>query len=211
MKTLRKTLKKIKISFLRFSVINNFSNLIAIKKWEKNPTNNPPSIIKYQKIIAVTKDNNLKNIIETGTYLGDMIAATKKIFTKIDSIELNQELYQEAVKRFRKEPHIKIWNGDSYLILAEIIKDTKQPTLFWLDAHYSGGITAKSEFGDTPINKELEVIFSNWQNGSVILIDDSRLFVGTNNYPTLENLSEYIKKQPLNLKLDIEDDIIIIK
>ncbi|MCK9273393.1 hypothetical protein M0P65_07695 [Candidatus Gracilibacteria bacterium] len=211
MKTLRKTLKKLKISFLRFSVINNFSNLIAIKKWEKNPTNNPPSIIKYQKIIAVTKDNNLKNIIETGTYLGDMIAATKKIFTKIDSIELNQELYQEAVKRFRKEPHIKIWNGDSYLILAEIIKDTKQPTLFWLDAHYSGGITAKSEFGDTPINKELEVIFSNWQKDSVILIDDSRLFVGTNNYPTLENLSEYIKKQPLNLKLDIEDDIIIIK
>jgi len=211
MKTFKKALKKIKISFLRLSIINNFFNLIAIKKWEKNPTNNPPSIIKYQKIIAIAKNNNLKNIIETGTYLGDMIEATKKIFTKIDSIELNQELYQEAVKRFRKEPHIKIWNGDSYLILAEIIKDAKQPTLFWLDAHYSGGITAKSEFGDTPINKELEVIFSNWQKDSVILIDDSRLFIGTNNYPTLENLSEYIKKQPLNLKLDIEDDIIIIK
>jgi hypothetical protein len=45
-------------------------------------------------------------------------------------------------------------------VLPLIIKDLNEPAIFWLDGHYSSGITAK---GDKicPIFEELDSIFNN--------------------------------------------------
>jgi hypothetical protein len=117
---------------------------------------------------------DLKVFVETGTYYGDMINATKKI-DKIYSIELDQYLFEKARKRFESEKHIEIIQGDSSEKLGKILEKINQPALFWLDGQYSGGLTARGD-KDTPIYTELEKIFDSKELGHVIVIDDALWF-----------------------------------
>lgn len=78
--------------------------------------------------------------------MGDTVEDCMKIFDRIFSIELDQILFENAVKKFKSIPHITIVQGDSGKIIKEILDDVNQPCLFWLDGHYSEGFTAKKRF-----------------------------------------------------------------
>ena len=93
--------------------------------------------------------------------------------------------------RFKKNKQVHILEGDSAQKLSVVLGRLSHPALFWLDAHYSGGDTAKGE-NETPIQKELHDIFQNPLKDFVILIDDARLFVGQNGYPTLAQVKEFV-------------------
>jgi 16S rRNA A1518/A1519 N6-dimethyltransferase RsmA/KsgA/DIM1 with predicted DNA glycosylase/AP lyase activity len=69
----------------------------------------------------------------------------KKKFKRIWSIELDKILFELARKKFQSESHIKIIQGDSGTVLPELLNKLTDPDIFWLDAHYSGGKTAKVE------------------------------------------------------------------
>mgnify|MGYP001369983704 CR=1 FL=1 len=43
-------------------------------------------------------------------------------------------------------------------MLKNIIKNIDKPALFWLDGHYSGGVTGMGD-NETPILEELEQIY----------------------------------------------------
>jgi hypothetical protein len=84
-----------------------------------------------------------------------------------------------------------------------------QPALFWLDGHYSAGVTAKGE-KDTPIYEELNQILSSKDKGHVIIIDDARCFGTDPNYPSIKELIDFIKSIRINLDIVIQDDCILI-
>ncbi|MCF6290846.1 MAG: hypothetical protein L3J03_07615 [Desulfobacterales bacterium] len=152
---------------------------------------------------------NLPILIETGTYHGEMVLAMKNVFRDIFSIELQAELYSNAVNKFSKYKHIRIIQGDSTVELNKILQEIREPCLFWLDGHYSAGETAKGE-KETPIMEELEQIFSSYHKGHVILIDDAREFVGENDYPTLSALEAFVSERRPDSTFEVEDDIIRI-
>ena len=52
-----------------------------------------------------------KILVETGTYLGDMVEAQKKRFRKIYSIELGIDLFDKATKRFKNDKNVTIVQG----------------------------------------------------------------------------------------------------
>lgn len=187
------------------------NHIKQFKRWHSGASDCLPDMLKQKKIKSLAKHYKLTRMIETGTYLGDMVNATKDAFERIDSIELDPTLHANAVKRFAGIPHVTIWQGDSATTLSKLLEQNARPTLFWLDAHYSGGKTAKSELGDTPIEAELALIFKTWKPSDIIAIDDARLFDGTNNYPTFDNLRETLKAADLNLASTVDSDIIIIK
>ena len=151
----------------------------------------------------------LSTLIETGTYLGDTIYALQNRFKKIYSVELDPALADAAQKRFAKARHIVIYEGDSGIILPSILKNISEPCLFWLDAHYSEGITARGTI-DTPVAKELEAILSHPIKNHVILIDDARYFSGTDGYPTIDKLVSYVRERNQNYAVETEKDIIRI-
>lgn len=103
----------------------------------------PPNLVKQYFIKKFGKIFNIEIFIETGTYHGDMIDAAKKVFKEIYSIELSERLYRIARKRFCRFQHIHILYGDSKEVLPHVLAQVSEPSLFWLDAHYSAGITAK--------------------------------------------------------------------
>jgi hypothetical protein len=195
----------IKKTFI-YQIWKNFE----IIKWEmKGRPIPPPSGIKAKIIKEYAKQFSTDIMIETGTYEGDMVASMSDVFNQIFSIELSNDFYHEAKLRFAKYPHICIMHGDSSEILPQILPSINKPCLFWLDAHYSGGITARGDF-DTPIISELKQILSHPIKNHVILIDDARHFTGLNDYPTIEKLKDFIRQECPDCVFEVADDIIRI-
>ena len=194
-----------KITYIHDKILN----LIELRKWFKTDIIHPPHILKQKIVKIYAKKFIISTFVETGTYLGEMIDATKKKFKQIYSIELDDELFENAKKKFSKYNHISIIQGDSSEVLPTILSKIKQPCLFWLDAHYSAGITAKGEI-ETPIKKELNNIFNSSKFNHIILIDDARMFIGKNDYPTLKELRNFISKKRPNYSFIVKNDIIRI-
>lgn len=175
----------------------------------KNRNGSTPHLYKQQTIIEYGQRYNIQVFIETGTYLGDMVYAVSKEFDRIVSIELSENLYRKALRRFAKHKNIHIYHGDSTVVLLEVGQTLTTPALFWLDAHYSGGFSTRGEM-DTPVLAELNTIFDHSDFNNVILIDDARLFDGTNDYPTLHALQAFIKQKKPNYLFKVNYDIIRI-
>lgn len=181
----------------------------VIKQWEKwgSPLP-PPHWLKQHVIKTLGKQHGLSILVETGTYLGHMVDAQKRNFSRIISIELQSELAHQAKEKFSKYDHIEIIEGDSGQVVRQIVPTLEEPALFWLDGHFSEGITAKGE-KDTPIVEELTSIIQS-KLPHLILIDDARHFNGENGYPSLHDLRELLRKSPSTYRIEIKDDIIRI-
>ena len=185
-------------------------DLEARRAWEKQGRPSPPPhIVKEELIRDYAKTFNTGILIETGTYLGDMVHAMKKSFSRIISFELDQTLAAQAQQRFADDNHIRIIQGDSGKLLGNHLATINEPCLFWLDGHYSGGITAKGTL-ETPIKNELTVILSHPIGGHVILIDDARCFTGENDYPTLDELQDFVNQHKQGWQFKVETDVIRI-
>lgn len=145
-------------------------------------------------------------LVETGTYLGYMVSAQKKNFREIYSIELSDTLYERAVRKFKKYRHIHLLHGDSGEKLRLVTEKLKEPAIFWLDAHYSAGITARANL-NSPIMTELYTVLAN-RLDHIILIDDAREFTGKNDYPIYEEVKSFILNKNSKYKISVEHDII---
>jgi len=161
--------------------------------------------LKQQVIIDYKEKFNYEVLIETGTYLGDMVDSQKDRFKKIISIELSELLYTRAVDKFKGYSNIRIIKGDSGKILPELLDEIKESAIFWLDGHYSGGSTALGE-KQTPILEELSAIFKHKNMKHIILIDDARCFIGEDDYPTISELQILLESN--NYNFEVLDDII---
>ncbi len=150
-----------------------------------------------------------KIFIETGTFMGDTLAAVRDRFERLYSIELSDSLFRRAKARFAGDPNILLAHGDSARALPRLLAHIDRPCLFWLDGHFSGGVTAKGE-KSTPVIEELEGILSHPVRGHVILIDDARDFNGTDDYPGLEALRELVDASPGHWRFEVREGIIAI-
>src|SRR5829696_670398 len=185
-------------------------DLEARRIWEnQGRPSPPPHIVKEELIRDYAKTFNTPILIETGTYLGDMVHAMKKSFARIISFELDHNLAVQAQQRFANDNHIQIIQGDSGKILGDYLATINEPCLFWLDGHFSGGITAKGAL-ETPIKNELTAILSHPVDGHVILIDDARCFTGENDYPTIDELQNFVTERKPNHRFSVEHDVIRI-
>lgn len=120
------------------------------------------------------RDCGIRTFVETGTADGETVATVFTDFDLIYTIELDEYLHFQAIARFVDLPKVHCLLGDSGVILPHVVAELTEPALFWLDGHYCGG--ARGDI-DTPIVAELEAALKA-PAGSVILIDDARLFGG---------------------------------
>lgn len=133
--------------------------------------------------------------VETGTYRGDTLVAVSDLFEELHSVEIDETLYRQATERFRGEPKIHLHQGDSGLVLLRIAANYREPILFWLDGHASGGDTGSGE-KHTPILEELKVIMSHPVRSHVVLIDDAMDFGTEPDYPSLRKLRRITRSYP---------------
>lgn len=201
--------RKRNVARLPGPIKNRLYDLKDLYLFKTGAVTGTPPIMKERTVRDYARRFELTTLIETGTYQGNMVEASLRTFDKIYSIELDEALWAAAQKKFAQQSHVRLLQGDSAHLLPEILQQLREPALFWLDAHYSGGETARGE-QDTPVSAELMSILSHPIPEHVILIDDARCFTGRDGYPTIDSLEAMVNSHKPSCVLQIDSDIIRI-
>ena len=103
--------------------MKNILNKIILKiKWLFRKNKIVPDISDKRKIIERYRELfRPKVLVETGTYFVDRIEAFKNKFEQVISIELSNELAEKALKRFEKDKNVTILQGDSSVVLSDLL------------------------------------------------------------------------------------------
>ncbi len=181
-------------------------------KWAKNEPSGkrpatPPRLFKQRLVSRYAEAFASVTFIETGTFLGDMVKAQGGHFDQIISIEVDEDLFDRARQRFARNSHVTILHGDSGSLLPEILDRLPSPQLFWLDAHAMGR-QPPGQQPIPPIRQELRAILANGLEDYVLLIDDARLFVEGNAFPTIAEIRRMILRHHPSWHFEVRDDII---
>lgn len=167
----------------------------------------PPHVVKQRAVLRYQRRYGLRTFVETGTFTGEMVHAVRRRFDRIVTIELSSHLHAAAAARFAREPHIAVLQGDSGVLLPRLLEDLREPALFWLDGHFMGGESARGQI-DTPIAAEMTAVLRHDVRGHVVLVDDARLFDGTDGYPTLSALRARVLQERPDTRIEVADDIV---
>ncbi len=202
--------RRVKIVLLRTGLyypLNLLRDIPDVLRWlSSGCAGFAPHPIKMMVVGAYLRRFSLGEFVESGTLDGETLGYISRRGVRCTSIELSRELYEAALVRFDNDSNVRLVQGDSAQQIPLILNELKTAALFWLDGHDSGGVTACAE-KSTPISGELQAILSHPVKGHVILIDDARLFNGSHDYPTLDDLLRVIRDDG-NYSAEVSIDII---
>ncbi|HVB86686.1 MAG TPA: hypothetical protein VNK23_08500 [Candidatus Dormibacteraeota bacterium] len=167
-----------------------------------------PHLVKQRAVREYARRYQLRTLIETGTYYGEMIAAVKDDFDHVFSIEFDPELAQRAARRFSGDARVRILEGDSAKVLPELLKSISEPALFWLDAGYWGWADLARD--PERLSVEVEAALSHRVTAHVVLMDDARMLDGRNGAPTFDQLRTRIATRFPGRQVELRHDIIRI-
>ena len=148
--------------------------------------------------------------VETGTYMGRTTKWASTQFKEVYTIELSESLYNQIKDELLNKGNITPHLGDSRDVLPRILANIKGNILFWLDGHYSAGVTAGKD-DPCPLLQELEIILSR-NNEDIILIDDARCCLGDGGWPTIFEVYKKVESSAGKSKYMIicDDNIYIV-
>jgi hypothetical protein len=151
-------------------------------------------------VLLLNEKLNYNTFIETGTYQGETTIWASNYFEKVITIEASEEIY--AKLNFSKFANITSLFGNSSELLHHIIE---QSSIFYLDAHNSGGAT----FNSYPLLKELDLI-NNSKLNHVIIVDDARFCMSLFNDETYGEIIDVCNMLSINNRyVVIYDDMFI--
>lgn len=130
----------------------------------------PTEEYKHSLLLDFAKRFDLRTFVETGTHHCWTLEAVYKQFDWSYSIELSDDYYNAAVEKFKGVSKVTLIHGDSAVELKRLVSLlSKTPTLFYLDAHFSGGGTVGQN--RLPLRAELKAIFESKIDG-IVVVDD---------------------------------------
>jgi hypothetical protein len=166
-----------------------------------------PHLLKQKVVREYGERFGLQTLVETGTYYGEMIAAMKNHFDRIYSIEYVPELASRATRKFARDEHVRIFCGDSSLVMPEVLALLEGPALFWLDAGYYGWVGIRTN--EQRLSAELEMILGH-RFPHIILLDDARGLIGRDGIPSVADVKSYVESTFPQRSVEVEYDIMRI-
>lgn len=166
-----------------------------------------PHLLKQKVVREYGEKFGLKTLVETGTYYGEMVAAMRNRFERIYSIEYVPALAARAARKFAGYPHIRIFCGDSRMVMPEVLGLLTGPALFWLDAGYYGWVGMQGD--QQRLSAELEMVLSH-PHPHIVLLDDARGLTGQNGIPSVSDVKSYVESKFPARSVKVEFDILRI-
>jgi hypothetical protein len=166
-----------------------------------------PHLLKQRVVREYGERFGLPTLVETGTYYGEMVAAMKNHFERIYSIEYVPELASRATRKFARDEHVRIFCGDSRLVMPEVLALLEGPALFWLDAGYYGWVGIRTN--EQRLSAELEMILGH-RFPHIILLDDARGLIGRDGIPSVADVKSYVESTFPQRSVEVEYDIMRI-
>jgi hypothetical protein len=184
--------------------------ICAAARWRREGWFVPvPHFVRRAMLLEQARAVAAEILVETGTYKGGTTWCLRREFRRIVTIEVVPALAALAKERFAGYPHITVIEGDSAVELAGICGKLDGPCLFYLDGHYSGGVTGMGS-EECPIIHELQALFTHTRVPFRIVIDDARLFGVDPAYPGLQAINELVGKYRPEMRARVENDAILI-
>jgi hypothetical protein len=153
----------------------------------------------------------IERAVETGTFLGQSTRTLARIFQHVETIELSPRLALRAKLLFLPSRNIRVLRGDSAVLLTPAV----EPTLYWLDAHWSGDNTAGEE-RECPLLDELRAT-SPGTAKDCYLIDDAALFTErpppphrADQWPTLDSIKELVRELRPEHIVQVVGDLVVV-
>jgi hypothetical protein len=172
--------------------------------------------VPTELVLAIRRQFDADCFVETGTYQGATALWAGNVFSSVVTIEASEQLHALAVAQFGRLKNIRFLRGSSPDVLRQIVPTLPSPAIYWLDAHWSGGVTAGEEY-ECPLLEEIRAIDSHGDD-AFILIDDARLFLAppplphkAEQWPDLAGvLGALREKHPSRYVVVFEDVIIAV-
>lgn len=131
--------------------------------------------VPHQDALWLKQNFDLDTFVETGTHIGSTASWAAGVFARVVTIELDKRLYEHSSSVLAPYRNVRALFGDTREHLRNLPAGERR-YLFWLDAHWSGEGTAGA--GDEcPLLQEIVAIGAQKLEGSVVLIDDARMFL----------------------------------
>lgn len=180
-----------------------------VGRWVEAGCSSPaPNAVKMRVVRHHVAAYKTPVFIETGTYMGSMSDFIARTGVECHTVEIDAAIYSRATRVLARYPNVSLHLGDSAVVLPKLLATLTRPATFWLDGHYSGTFTGRGAL-DTPISAELDDILAHPVTGHVVLIDDARLFDGTDGYPPLSEVLAHFETHPA-YRAEVSTDIIRI-
>ena len=142
--------------------------------------------LSHSPVDALVERHGVVSFVETGTARGDSLACAAAVsrLTALHSIEIVPELVTAAKQRFKDDPRVCIWAGNSAEWLPAILASLPPgPCLFWLDAHFPGAHTGADYAAEADVQRRLPleaevaaIAAARPGAGDVLLLDDARIY-----------------------------------
>ena len=142
-------------------------------------------------------------VIETGTYHGDSSRFFASAGFPVHTIEVSETLAERVFPGLRRIG-VTCHQGDSARVLPELLMTLADEGVdeinFWLDGHWSGGVTGTAVTHETPIIAELVAIAELRPKFRrvVVAVDDLRCFGNDAAYPDKFFLIDWARRMSLH-------------
>ncbi len=162
--------------------------LLDLLRFANGAPANPRSLMKYRVIRALAKRVGADCLIETGTFRGVMTARCARVFATVLTVELDAKLAAQAKASLARYRNVTVYQGDAVALLPQMLAHPGAGRcVIFLDAHYSGGDTARGEIPE-PAIAELDILAQRRDRIAGIVIDDFRCFGVEEGFPTKAQL-----------------------
>ena len=144
--------------------------------------------------------------METGTFQGGGARSLAAMFPAVITVELSDRYFELARAELAAVPNLVTEHGASPDVLRRL---EAAPTLYWLDAHWSGLDTA-GEDNPCPVLAEIAAIPAH--PADCLLIDDARLFAATrepDRWPTLVHVINALREARPGAHVTVLHDLIL--
>ena len=164
---------------------------------------------------ALRRQLPLRLFFETGTFEAGTTTAIAPHFDRVWTVELSPVLCDHARQKLATFKHVEVIHGSSPDVLrARAASLGSSSVLYWLDAHWCGGPTSGIA-NECPLLDELAAI-GTLNDGSVILIDDARYFIGpappphkADHWPGLLQIETALRRMSSQHGLWVINDVMI--
>jgi hypothetical protein len=164
-----------------------------------------------EELARTAAASGVRRAVETGTYMGESTKKLAQIFDQVETIELSRYIALKCWVRLLPYRNIRLRLGDS----SELLKSSWEPTLYWLDGHWSGGGTAGQD-RQCPVLGEIRAT-SPGTYGDWYLIDDAHLFTGplpdwldAGQWPTFDQIRDAILQARPGYEVSVREDLDLI-
>jgi hypothetical protein len=156
----------------------------------------------------------LAAFVETGTFEGSTAEIASRHFAQVVTIELSPQLHIAAERRLSHLANVDCLLGDSRRHLSYLVQNLF-PSVFYLDAHWTGHALTAGKDDECPLLGEIEVLEPHLDK-HLLLIDDANLFLSpppaghkTDHWPDIAGILDRLRKihRPY---IAIFDDVICV-